>query len=110
RYAAAVPAAPIAPFWILSLWAGFALTLNHSMRWLTARPWLVAPLAAVIGPASYLAAARVWGAVRLTAPPAEALATLALCWFVAMLSLSLAARHWGRAQNAVIAPVAMKAP
>lgn len=110
RYAAAVPTAPWAPLWILSLWAGFALTLNHSMRWLTARPWLVAPLAAIVGPATYLAAAKVWGAVSLLAPRVEALGTLASCWFVAMLTLSLAARRWARTADDSLACAATKAP
>jgi hypothetical protein len=95
-YAAAIPNAPIAPFWILSLWAGFALTLNHSMHWMTARPWLVSPLAAIVGPLSYYGAGRVWGAVTITAPIPTALGVLGLCWLVAMFVLSLAARRFSR--------------
>jgi hypothetical protein len=95
-YAAATPNAPFAPFWILSLWAGFALTLNHSMHWMTARPWLVSPLAAIVGPLSYFGAGRVWGAVTITAPVPTALGVLGMCWLIAMFILSLAARRFSR--------------
>lgn len=109
-YAAAVPAAPLAPLWILSLWMAFALTLNHSMRWLTARPLLVAPLAAIVGPLSYYGAARVWGAVTLIASPSKALGLLGLCWLVSMFVLSLAARRFGRAPDNSVALPLMRAP
>ncbi len=110
EYAAAVPPAPLAPLWILSLWAGFALTLNHSMRWFTARPLLLVPLAAVIGPASYLAASRVWGAVTIVAPVEVALGVLGLCWFVAMSVLCVAAHRLGREPDDSIPLPLMRAP
>lgn len=94
RYASAVPPAPFAPFWILSLWAGFALTLNHSMHWFTSRPLLVVPLAAVVGPLSYFGAGRAWGAVTIAEPIALALGVLATCWLVSMFVLGIAARHF----------------
>lgn len=94
RYAAPVPAAPLAPFWILSLWAGFALTLNHSMQWFTARPLLAAPMAAIFGPISYYGAGRAWGAVAIAEPVALALGVLATCWLIAMFVLCLAARRF----------------
>lgn len=110
RYAAAVPAAPIAPLWILSLWAGFALTLNHSMRWLTERPLLIVPLAAIVGPTTYFVAARAWGAVTIVAPVEIALGVLGLCWFVSMLVLSLAARRFGRGPDDSLQLPLMRAP
>ena len=109
-YASAVPPAPLAPFWILSLWAGFALTLNHSMHWLTSRPLLVAPMAAILGPLSYYGASRVWGAVTITAPLTNALGLLALCWLVSMFMLSLAARRFARATDHSVALPLMRAP
>ena len=51
-----------APLWILLLWAGLALTLNHSLAWLQSRLVLAAVLGGVSSPLSYLAAARL-GAV-----------------------------------------------
>jgi len=50
-----------APLWILLLWAGLALTLNHSLAWLQSRLLLAAVLGGVSSPLSYLAAARLGG-------------------------------------------------
>lgn len=97
-YASPVPAAPLAPFWILSLWAGFALTLNHSMHWFTARPFVAAPMAAIFGPVSYYGAGRAWGAVTIAEPVGLALGVLSMCWLLAMLALSLAARRFSRTE------------
>jgi hypothetical protein len=45
-----------APFWILFLWSGFALTLNHSMAWLLNKP-KIGTLFIIIGaPLSYYSA------------------------------------------------------
>lgn len=40
RYASPVPVEGIAPVWILSLWMGFALTLNHSLSYVMRHWWL----------------------------------------------------------------------
>ena len=44
-YAAPQPALP-APAWIVLLWGAFAMTLNHSMAWFAAHPWIAAIFAA----------------------------------------------------------------
>ncbi|MGB0135151.1 DUF2878 domain-containing protein [Dokdonella sp.] len=98
-YASPIPAAPLAPFWILSLWAGFALTLNHSMSWFTARTPVAAPLAAIFGPVSYYGAGRAWGAVQITEPVALPLIVLGTCWLIAMSVLSIAARRFSLAND-----------
>lgn len=109
-YSSPLPPAPLAPFWILSLWIGFALTLNHSLRYLNVRPLIIAPLAAVVGPISYYGAGRVWGAVEITPPVWIALTVLGLCWLLSMLTLSLTARRFSRkAENTVQLPL-MRAP
>ncbi len=59
--------AVLAPAWILALWLGFALTVNHSMAWLQPRPWLAGLLAAVFAPVTYLAGERL-GAVTVVEP------------------------------------------
>ncbi len=51
----------LAPLWISALWAGFAATLNHSLRWLHRNGALAILLAGVAAPLSY------YGGVRLKA-------------------------------------------
>jgi hypothetical protein len=89
-YASAAPALPPggAPVWILSLWICFALTLNHSLRWLRGRPLPALLTGAVGGPLAYLAAARLSGAVSFAAPAWQPLTALALGWAVALALLS----------------------
>lgn len=109
-YSSPLPSAPLAPFWILSLWAGFALTLNHSLHYLNVRPLIIAPLAAVLGPISHFGAGRVWGAVNIAPPVWTALVVLGACWLVSMLTLSFAARRFSRIpDNSVRLPL-MRAP
>ena len=75
---------PFAPAWILLLWAAFAMTLNHSMAWFAARPWIAAGFAAIGGPLAYLGASRGFGALAFAEPAWPALAWLALAWAVAL--------------------------
>ncbi len=90
HYASAAPALPPsgAPLWILALWVAFALTLNHSLRYLAGRAWLAAALGAAGGPLAYLAAARLSGAVGFATPATRALAVLAVGWALALALLS----------------------
>jgi hypothetical protein len=92
RFADAGPLAPMAPAWILALWALFATTLNCSLRWLQQRPWLAAALGAVAGPLSYLAAEQM-GACTLQAR-VPALIALALGWAAVLPLLLALARRW----------------
>ena len=88
-YASAAPALPPhgAPLWILALWVSFALTLNHSLRWLRGRLVPAVLTGAIGGPLAYLAAARLSGAVSFATPAWQALAGLALGWAVALALL-----------------------
>lgn len=72
-----------APLWIGAIWAAFALTLNHSLRFLAGRPWLGAILGAVGGPCAYTAA-RALGAVSFTVPDAMALSVLSVSWAIVL--------------------------
>ena len=56
--------ANVAPFWIMILWAGFALTLNHSMAWLLSQPKLGAALIGIGSPLSYFSASKL-GAISI---------------------------------------------
>ena len=90
----------LAPYWIVTLWALFATTLNVSMRWMSGRYLLAAVFGAIGGPLSYLAGARL-GAMTFVQTEA-ALAALAVGWGLAMpLLMWLAARfdERGRVQR-----------
>lgn len=69
------------PFWLLMLWAHFALALNHGMSWLTRIPWyLQAIFGGVFGPLSYYAGYKM-GAVSFPLAIQNTLFILALVWF-----------------------------
>lgn len=57
RYAAPWSGSLLAPPWILALWLGFALTLNHSLAAVMQRPWLAVLLGTIFGPFFVLAGA-----------------------------------------------------
>jgi hypothetical protein len=90
RYAAPLPALP-APAWIVSLWVAFAMTLQHSMRWVMARPVLAVAFGAVGGPLAYWGASRGFHAVDFSMPVQATLA-LAVGWGIAMLVFLTLAR------------------
>jgi hypothetical protein len=74
----------LAPSWIVALWLGFALTVNHSMGWLRQKPLLAAALAAIFAPVTYLAGAR-FGAVEIADP--LGLALISGAWAIMFLLL-----------------------
>ena len=81
----------LAPYWIVSLWALFATTLNVSMRWMSGRYLLAVLFGAIGGPLSYLAGARLGAMSFIDTTPA--LVALAIGWGLAMPFLMwLAAR------------------
>lgn len=92
-YAAPFPSAQLAPLWILALWVGFALTLNHSLAYLAHRPVVATVAGAVVGPISYWSAGRAFDAVTLGDPLWRSVIALSLGWAGAMLVLSLVARR-----------------
>lgn len=86
----------LAPYWIVTLWALFATTLNVSMRWMRGRFLLAVLFGAIGGPLSYLAGARLGAMTFVDTVPA--VAALAIGWAVAMpLLLVLSARFDGTA-------------
>lgn len=60
-------AAPVAPLWIVALWACVGLCANHAFERLLGQPWRAASAAATACPLLYAAAAMV-GAVRTPEP------------------------------------------
>lgn len=103
-YAQAWPWPALAPVWIWSLWAGFALTLNHSMAFLQHRPVAAAAFGAVGGPLAYWTAAGAFEAVSFGAPVAWVLGALAIGW-AAMLPLLFALHRWLTADGRTAQPV-----
>ena len=90
RYASPVPWPQLAPVWIVALWVGFALTLNHSLGYLKAHLVLAAVLGAIGAPAAYLAAARM-GALTFAEPATNTLLVLATSWALLAPALCLLA-------------------
>ncbi|MAK91556.1 MAG: hypothetical protein CMI13_10020 [Oleibacter sp.] len=85
--------AQIIPVWLLLLWLAFAMTLWHSLRWCSTRPWLAAVCGAVVAPLSYLAGERL-GALQLSA---QAPFWIAAGWTVMMTTVALITRRQGTA-------------
>lgn len=83
----------LAPAWILSLWIGFALTLNHSLSWLHGRPPLAALLGGIGGPLSYWIGGHAWGAVTFTASLPTTLLVLSVLWMTVVPVLVAAAQR-----------------
>lgn len=79
------PLSQFAPVWIILLWVGFALTVNHSLGWLSAHPMLPALMGMIGGPLSYLAGLKL-GAVVFHGSTILICACLAFAWG---LSLSI---------------------
>lgn len=90
RYAAPSPALP-APPWIVTLWIAFAMTLQHSLRWVLVRPVAAILFGAIGGPLAYWGAGRGFDAVQF-ARPLHATALLSLGWGIAMAALAAVAR------------------
>jgi len=80
------PFSGIAPAWILFLWVGFALTVNHSLKWLTIHPLLPAVTGAIAAPITYFAGIKI-GAVEYTASLSSVSIGLALAWGIALTIL-----------------------
>tara|TARA_B110000238_G_C16113805_1_gene433910 strand:- start:66 stop:554 length:489 start_codon:yes stop_codon:yes gene_type:complete len=78
------------PFWLMFLWASFATTLSHSLRFLQASVWLQI-LAGLIAPLSYIAGHK-FGAVNLGQSMTITYLVLSLIWvalFILLFKLRL---------------------
>lgn len=80
RFQAPVPWPGFAPVWMVALWTSFALTLNHSLAFLQARPGLSAVLGAVGAPLAYWAAGRGWHALDFPLGVTSMLGATAIAW------------------------------
>ena len=95
RFTTPLPWTELAPAWIVAMWMGFALTLNHSLAGLKRHLWLAAALGLVGGPLAYGLAESTWSAVVLAEPAWLPLTALALAWGVVTPLLVVAARQLG---------------
>ncbi|WP_374607630.1 DUF2878 domain-containing protein [Thermomonas sp.] len=91
RYAAPSPALP-GPAWIATLWVAFAMTLQHSLQWVIARPAIAIVFGVIGGPLAYWGASRGFDAVVFTMP-LQATLTLAIGWSIAMGVLTAISRR-----------------
>lgn len=80
-----------APFWMMALWANFALTLNHSLHWISRNTALATAFGALGGPLAYYAGARM-GAAELAEPVWRPLLALAILWGITLAILGLFVR------------------
>lgn len=81
RFEMSLPWPGVAPFWILILWANFALTLNNGLSWLRGHYKTSAILGFVGGSLSYFFGIRL-GAGELLITPGIALLIIGLCWSI----------------------------
>ncbi len=81
-YPSGQPDPQLAPYWMVGLWALFAIAPNVTLRWLKRRPWLAAGIGAVAGPASFVSGVQLGAAQFVAARPA--LVLLACTWALAL--------------------------
>lgn len=82
------------PPWLVVIWAGFAMTLNHSLRYFQYKPWLAFIGGSVSGPLSYLAGARL-GAIEVPLGLWQTAITFAVIWGPLFLLLT----QWAKRMN-----------
>lgn len=96
RFASPLPSAGVAPVWIVAMWVGFALTVNHSLSGLKRWPWAAALFGLVGGPLAYWVAERAWRAVDI-GQGMLAYVALGLAWAIITPLLLHLGTHWQRA-------------
>lgn len=86
EYSDPIPFTAIAPLWIILLWVGFAMTINHSLSWLNKHPLLPAVTGLIFAPLSYVAGAKL-GALTFTGNLSVVIVSLGSAWALAMTVL-----------------------
>ena len=82
------------PPWLVLIWAGFAMTLNHSLRYFQQKPWLAFVGGSISGPLSYLAGARL-GAIEIPLGLWQTAIIFAVIWGPLFLLLT----QWTKGMN-----------
>ena len=93
------PFPSFAPAWIVLLWIGFALTVNHSLKWLTAHPALPALVGGIAAPITYFAGIKI-GAVIYTESVLLVSIGLGVAWTISLTILV----EVGKKSKHVVAP------
>ena len=76
----------LCPIWLVAIWMMFGSTLTASLAWLALRTAIAAIVGAIVGPLSYLAAAKM-GALAIPGRVAPRVAILAIVWAVVLPGL-----------------------
>jgi len=89
----------IAPVWLVGLWMLFAITLNHSLRWLQQRYFIASLMGFVFAPLAYWAGQRL-GALSFSSdqPLFISLLTIGACWII-VTPLLIVCSHIYSTQN-----------
>ncbi len=90
-YASSGPFEGFAPLWLVGLWMAFATLVNVSLAWLKSRLWLAIVFAAIGGPLSYYAGAKL-GGMTLAEPVWISLTAIGMLWAVVFPALVILAR------------------
>ena len=97
-YAFKRPSTVFAPYWILFLWANFALTLNTGLRWLHGQYFMAAGLGFIGAPVAYFSGVKL-GAATTGMTPAFAYLAIAVSWALVTPALIFLARIVSRRSN-----------
>ena len=73
----------IAPLWITSMWAGFATSINYSMKWLKGKNLIWFTLGAIFGPLAYITGAK-FNVIEFTSNYDFTIVVLALAWGISI--------------------------
>jgi len=95
-YAEHWPSNDVAPFWIMVLWANFALIMNNGLRWLHDRYFLAALIGGVFGPLGYLIGIKL-DAASLGRSIPELILVTGVTWALALPFLLFLAGYLSRA-------------
>jgi len=94
-YAFNIPSAHFAPYWMLFLWANFALTLTTGLRWLHGRYFMAAGLGFIGAPLAYFTGVKL-GAATPGMTPELAYLSIAVSWALVTPALIFLARVFSR--------------
>jgi hypothetical protein len=84
----------LCPIWLVAIWMMFGSTFTASLAWLAARTAIASIVGAIVGPLSYLAAAKM-DALAIPGRIAPRLATIAIIWAVVFPTLLTSANRRG---------------